>query len=193
MQSTIETHPERPRIDEAILAGLSVRKVAASVSPPLSHTAVQRYKNTVLRPAMRRELAIAKVLGQGKSSIPSELAEVVTDGTVKALRASPFRSRLEKLWERTEKGLDRAESAVRTITDRDTGELVAVGADVTAIAPLLNQAHKNLEILGQVTGELTRDAQQANQTIYIVTPAVNINTAPAEPEPMVIDVTPSRG
>jgi hypothetical protein len=74
------------------------------------------------------------------------------------------------LWGRTDRALDRAEGAVRVVTDRETGELVAVGPDVAAIAPILNQAHRNIEMLGKVTGELEA-AAAVQVAIQIVVPA----------------------
>jgi hypothetical protein len=65
---------------------------------------------------------------------------------------SLFRQRLEKLHARVDKALERAEVAVRVVNQG--GRLVAAGADLAPLAPLLSVAHKNLEMLGWATGEL---------------------------------------
>jgi hypothetical protein len=61
-----------------------------------------------------------------------------------------------------------------------------------AIAPLMNQAHKNLELLGRVTGEIEQSAA-ANFAIQIVLPGAP-SCGPSGPvieataEPQTIDV-----
>ena len=44
--SAIEGHPEQHRIVEMLLAGASLRKIGSSVTPPVSHTAILRYKRS---------------------------------------------------------------------------------------------------------------------------------------------------
>lgn len=77
--------------------------------------------------------------------------------------SSPFRPRLEQLWGVAERTLKRAEDA----------------ENLPAVAPLMAQAHKNLELLGRATGELAeRDAPTVN--VIVVCPSGP--TAPAEPD-----------
>ena len=77
--------------------------------------------------------------------------------------------RLEKLWNRVDRNLDKAKNAVRTRTI--DGVEVWEEQGLAAIAPLMNQAHKNLELLGKVTGEIETSAG-ANVAIQIVLPTV---------------------
>ncbi len=80
------------------------------------------------------------------------MERLATEALVAAPVLSLFRQRLEKLHRRVDGALDRAESAVRVV--KVDGKLAAVGPDLSPIAPLLSQAHKNLEMLGRSTGEL---------------------------------------
>lgn len=74
---------------------------------------------------------------------------------------SLFRAELEKLRCRINRGLDKAESM----------------DDLAPLAPLLNQAHKNLEILGRATGELESSPGSA-MSIQIVVPWVDRENMP---------------
>jgi hypothetical protein len=82
-----------------------------------------------------------------------QVEHLATQALLGAPALSMFRQRLEKLHACADRALDRAETSVRVVKD-ERGRLVAVGADLSPIAPLLNQAHKNLEMLGRATGEL---------------------------------------
>ncbi len=178
MALVVENHPQRTLIDESFLANESLRSIQAKISPYVSVMALQRYRKQVILPAVNNAAMVAKFCKDKTSNSQPAIANLTKDVAEKLLQASPFRQRLESLWVRTEKAVTRAETAVRTVTDRDTGELVAAGPDVSAIAPLLNQAHKNLELLGQVTGELQSAQGSGSTTIQIVTPAVTIQAGP---------------
>lgn len=67
---------------------------------------------------------------------------------------SIFRQRLEKLYGRVERTLDKAEEA----------------NELGVVAPLLNQAHKNVELLGKATGELA-DATAPQVSIQVICPS----------------------
>jgi hypothetical protein len=60
---------------------------------------------------------------------------------------------------------------VKVVPDED-GNLCAVGKDLSVMAPLLAQAHKNLEILGRATGELEPQGGQS-LAIQIICPWVS--------------------
>jgi hypothetical protein len=67
--------------------------------------------------------------------------------------------------------MDKAETAVKVVPDED-GKLCAVGKDLTVMAPLIAQAHKNLELLARATGELEPQGGQS-LAIQIVCPWVS--------------------
>jgi hypothetical protein len=56
------------------------------------------------------------------------------------------------------------------VVEKD-GKLVAAGADLGPIAPLLSAAHRNLEMLGRATGEL-EPAGSALMSIQIICPGM---------------------
>lgn len=172
------------------MAGASLRK-AAEIGG-VSHEAVKAYKVKVVIPAMRKAQEIQSFLPLDKPD--SVKVQEHTSLTRDIVRTSVFRDRLEKLWEKTENAIERAETAVRTVVDPDTGQLVAVGPDVAAIAPILNQAHKNVHMLGVATGEIEQVA--ANIAIQIVLPQQQAESAPTvgksgdEDVHETIDITP---
>lgn len=174
----IDNLPEaqRERILDALLSGEKMADIARELG--ISRQAVSDYRRRVVKPAVK----VARKLQESEPAQQHMQMTTLRDSnkvdtrkvaslTKQVVKASPFRDRLEALWGRTDRALDRAENAVRTVTDRETGELVAVGPDVAAIAPVLNQAHKNLELLGRVTGELV-ETPTVQMAIQIVVPAV---------------------
>jgi hypothetical protein len=191
IRSFIDELPEvqRREVVDALLAGKSLRQVGKIAG--CSHSVIQDYKRRTLLPALRQaqEVQAFQPLPPTNREALQQQARLTKD----IIQASPFKDRLEKLWDRTDKALDRAESAVRVVLDEDTGKLVAVGPDVSAIAPLLNQAHKNVELLGRVTGEL-EVAAGSNIAIQIVLPQVASPPSGAESAPAyeVIDIAPPK-
>lgn len=191
MALAVENHPQRSLIDEAFLANETLRAIQAKITPKVSVMALQRYRTQIILPAVNNAAMVAKLCKSKTLDSKPAIANLTKDVAEKLLQASPFRQRLESLWVRTEKAVTRAETAVRTITDRETGELCAAGPDVAAIAPLLNQAHKNLELLGQVTGELVpRSAAPADLTVQLM---VMIPRATVQEVGPVIDVKAIEG
>lgn len=169
MALAAELHPQRAFIDESFLANKTLRAIQAQLSPPLSVMALQRYRAQVIRPAVCNAAMVASICKTKKSvGLPAE-ANLTKEVAEKLLQASPFRQRLESLWVRTDKALNRAESAVRVVSVE--GAMVAVGADLSAMAPLLNQAHKNVELQGHVTGELGQQQNGPSIAIQINVPA----------------------
>ena len=166
----VDSHPEKQKIVDGILAGKSVRAVAKSVVPPMEFNAIQRYKVSVIKPLLARAEKISATMHPvvPLSENPVTL-QVAREAIQDAPTVSLFRHRLEKLHRRVDRALDRAETAVR-VTEKD-GKLVAAGADLGPIAPLLSQAHRNLEMLGRATGELEPQGASSMQIQIICPPA----------------------
>jgi hypothetical protein len=157
----VDQHPEKQKIIDGILSGRSVRDIARSVNPPIEFNAIQRYKARIVRPILGRAEETERLLGELKATPPSTLppqpSPVALQKAATAIQDAPrlsvFRDRLEKLWQRTDRTLDKAESAVRVGKD-EAGNPVFGAQDLTPIGPLLAQAHKNVELLARATGEL---------------------------------------
>lgn len=90
MVSSIESHPQKQQIIDLILAGKSLRDIAGTVTPKVSIMALQRYKAGVIRPALSKAAALAKVLGNAPIQANEQLAADVTAVTSEALRAAPI-------------------------------------------------------------------------------------------------------
>jgi hypothetical protein len=71
-------------------------------------------------------------------------------------RAEGFRERLETTWDAIQDAMDKAQRAVRTREDGTVED-----RSLSAMPPLFNQAHRNLELLGRATGELSNDGVAA--------------------------------
>jgi len=50
---SIDKHPQRQEIHDAIMAGESLRKLATRLNPPVHHSTLSRYKSDYIAPAIR--------------------------------------------------------------------------------------------------------------------------------------------
>jgi len=169
-KSRIEELPEvtRRKVISALLEGKSLRKVAEIAG--ISHTQVALYKNTIFAETLREAEQLQSIQQLAKpDSVRFDSVSDTTKLTENLIKTSPFRERLEKLWVRTDRALDKAEKAVRVVKDSQ-GNVVDIAEDLGAIAPLLNQAHKNVALLGKATGELI-EAPQIQVGVQVVMPA----------------------
>lgn len=166
----------------------------------ISRQAVGEYKRDHLRPAIKTAAQVMDSQGiqrdtENGVSVQSQFARDV-------IKASPVRKRLEALWLTTEDAIKRASYEVVRSKDKD-GNLVEsnvllTGSNAASVAPLLSQAHANLKLLGELTGELGRDAISPTVAIQIVSPAGSAPTVSTRPSGQasssqrscIIDLTP---
>lgn len=165
MPSAIDSHPARRQIIDLLIAKKFTK--AAEIAGVTRQAAAQ-YCNRHLKPSM--DLA-AKVL-QAELQLPKQQHAHKSDNAQVALvnqitRNSVFRERLELVWGETIDSVKAAKNAVKIAVDQD-GEQRVIGRDLSVVAPLLGQAHKNLEILGRATGELQDSGSQVSTTINLV-------------------------
>jgi hypothetical protein len=173
----VDQHPEKQKIIDGILSGQSVRAIARSVNPPIEFNAIQRYKARVVRPILGRAEETERLLGELKATPPATLppqpSPVALQKAATAIQDGPklsiFRGRLEKLWRTTDETIDEARAAVKVVPGED-GNPKPVGRDIAVMAPLLNAAHKNLEMLGRATGELEPQDRGPGISVQIVCP-----------------------
>ena len=108
MASSIDSHPQRQKIIDALIAGEPLRSIASRVSPPVSFTAIHRYRSNVVAPALKNAAFATKVLAgtdlvDPKLGTSTEFDKVVA-ATAAALKAAPIlavrESRLARLDDR---------------------------------------------------------------------------------------------
>ncbi len=182
MPYAVDLHPERDKIIRRMMEGDSLRSVANGIQPPISEMALSRYKTNVIKPILARAQQTESLLigqkGEKQPLVPPSPLRKAEIATVQALSDAPvislFRQRLEHLNGIIARTLTKAESSVRTATDKD-GNQVVIGADIGVMAPLLNQAHKNVEMLGRATGELEPQGG-GSVSIQILCPAAGAAT-----------------
>lgn len=113
----------------------------------ISHESVRRYRDDVLMPSLT-----------GNSYTAKELAPVSSNGVTKSDERL-VRTRVDALWQRTEKALSRVESRA----DEDFS-----GREWAAVATV---AHRNAELMGRMTGELQDKSGSGDINIQILMPA----------------------
>ena len=166
MALIVDKHPQRQLIIDGILAGRSLRAISASITPTVSAMALQRYKSLIMKPVLMGKSAPISIPIQ---HVAGDSVQSVTRAVTVA-ESSPVRDRVQATWDRIDRGLSKAE---------------ARGEDI-ALSPLLSQAHKNIELLGTLTGEL----QQAGSASIQVQLVISTSAAeqPEEFEGTTIDI-----
>ncbi len=167
---TVCDHPKRDQINTFLVGG-DRTKTAIAQEFALSNSAITRHT--------KKHLAekIARVMMRHDGSAVGKAIKTDKDALTER-----FHERLELLWDYSASAVEKASKAVRTVADRETGELVAVGADLGVIAPLLAQAHKNQEHLGKACGVLvdSQPQQLAGGMNLSITVPVSIGARGAE-------------
>lgn len=190
MPSVIETHPKKQEIIDAILGGMSLRKVGAMAG--VSATQVDRFKKEKLLPAMERAQKIAKLEALAESvennqlspQRAAELTKAVADvspGSSGALAAKWF-ERHEGLYSKALDLYEKSLAAQRVYTDKD-GKEVFAGQDFSAPTGVLNQLHRNQELLGKAAG-LMRDGDAGGvrvENMLVVLPRMELSAAAPGP------------
>lgn len=157
MANIIEDHPEKRKIDKFLMAGKSVRWIAANVSPAVSHSVVQRYRDRATqRMVDKRSQAIVSkavsVMSQPALNVPMSVVQNVVTDTVRAKEsaASPILQRLKQRQARRERWLD----------------LVEREDDVRGFVALDMAEGKDIDLEARLTGAL--DAPQTTHTTNIM-------------------------
>jgi hypothetical protein len=179
MASAIDKHPQKQRIIDGLLAGESLRKIAASVTPSVSHVVIQRYRKSVVAPALNNASVLTRVLHQNGllDPVEGEAPEAVQAKqlTSLALTSDPILARIAK----HQATLD--DSIIDARADKDArGVASLVGTDL-----------KGLELHCRLTGRL--DASTGpTVAIQIVCPAGSEPRISSEDGGVVLDITPQK-
>lgn len=157
MPNSIEDHPERRKVDKLLMSGKSVRFVAANVSPRVSPSVVQRYRDKATKRMMdkRSQAIVSKAVSsvvQSSPSVSMEVAQQAVNGVIAAREtaASPILQRLKQRQARRERWLD----------------LVEREDDVRGFVALDMAEGKDIDLEARLTGAL--DAPQTTHTTNIM-------------------------
>jgi len=166
MTRAIDRHPNRKKIIDAMLAGESDRKIAKMAG--VSHVAVNAYRREVLQPQLETAAKAHKFskLAEKIGAEPEEAGQVAAL-TQELVKSNPFLERTQVLWNECLDGVRDAKEAVKVHHKAD-GSVVFDGRDFAALAAMLNQAHRNLELFGRGAGLLRDDAAGTNITQMLV-------------------------
>lgn len=197
MASSIDRHPQRQKIIDALLAGESLRSISERVSPPVSFSAIHRYRSQVVAPALKNAAFATKVLARtdlvDPLSGPSpELARVIND-TSAALKAAPVlavrESRLARLEDRskrldlvmTERAAEMTDVPggksgllVRRLKSIGSGESAQVVEEYELDRTLLAEAREHEKQAAMELGQWQEGSASAGNSTYIYMPQVSI-------------------
>jgi transcriptional regulator with XRE-family HTH domain len=171
---TVDNLPEalRRQVVDALLAGESLRTVAKLAG--CSHLAISDYKKRIVVPAIEKAQRIQNLHQPELSGFPQASSQTALTRDI--IRTDPFRERLEALWSRTNEALDASAPGTQYFN---------------LFANILNQAHKNLELLGRVTGDLADD-KAPSVAIQIVLPSVSHDSPVIDIDPAIEIALPTR-
>ncbi len=185
MAHAVESHPQRQYIIDALLNGRPVRAIAATLDPPIHFTALQRYKLKVIRPAVNKAVAVAKLTGNVATNTKTiktqdisevESAAVLRDAT-NVLRTSDI---TEPYLARIREHQQTVDSAIGFACDNE---------DPRSVAALIATDLKGLELHARLCGVSLDGAQTAaganiNLAVMVSVPRSTVD----DPAPSV-DVT----
>lgn len=149
---------QRQVIINKLLAGESANSVAKSAG--LNRSVVLDYRKKVIRPTLTEALKASKsVKDQEDGGSAREDIQAFGEQTQAVVRCSPVRTYLDNYRQRIDNALNLIEQA----NECDPNTKVS---DIAAMAPILAQAHQNIRILGELTGELgTGSVPQVNMAL----------------------------
>jgi hypothetical protein len=87
--STIEAHPQKKKIVQALLDGESVRSIAGWAFPPVSFLTIQRYKKAIVRPAVERSNVRIRNLNRVKNQKVTPVSVEVKEEAIQAIQDAP--------------------------------------------------------------------------------------------------------
>lgn len=179
--SAIEGHPQRHKIIEALLAGQTLKQIAAWTEPAVSTAAICRWRRNAIAPANQALSAIAP--NNDIHAIPTAAHVDHQAVTRVALlnAADPFLTAVAHQTTRRARWMRDIE---------DAGDYSDNGPDYKTLAVLDRNDQSGLELHARLAGRL--DAPAQNQTnIMIVCPASHTE-AVQEPDVVTIDIGPRK-
>lgn len=169
--STIESHPQRQKIIDALVQGQTLHQIAAWAEPKVTESAICRWRRKI---TLQTANAIdhAKALIANSDSSNSALTNQAANRAAMIAATDPFLSRvLELRRERAEvKGEARSEGDLRAFAALDRNDL------------------SELELEARLTGRLEGPAA-GTTTIYITMAAAPPSATPAPAAPIPADWT----
>jgi transcriptional regulator with XRE-family HTH domain len=159
---TIDMHPDKKKLIDMLLAGVSCREVAKVAG--ISHTAVANYKRKVIKPALRTAAKLREVNELQRDSV--EAARETGELTRAVIAADPFISRVSRQYEHLDKAYQLAE-------DKE---------DPRAIAAVATADSRVTELHARLDGRLDAQPTGANCAV-IVLPVAGLppGMMPAQP------------
>ena len=174
-QPTVDTHPQRAKIIDAVLAGQSCREISKGLDPPLHYVTIARFAQRS-KQALAQQAAAAKALAEQQHGDTGKLQPGdLIEATKAALTANPILARIEKKYERYDRWIEGAEKK----------------EDFRTCASIDGTETKALELQARMLGLI--DAPVNTTNIAVVLLASDQRQAPARqaiPDAEVIDITP---
>lgn len=160
----IDTHPDKQKIVNAILAGLPLRKVAEMAG--VSRQTVNVYRRKVLRPALQAAIKVRE-----NQSVTNDVAQQVAETATLAnhiATGDPLLSRLESRGPVIDRNIDRADKS----------------SDFKGLSGLLRADRDHVELIARLTGRLDAPQQSTTNVFIALMPNAQQAQAP-KPEPQI--------
>lgn len=168
--SSIESHPQRQRIIEAIAAGRPYREICAWSNPPVTTGALSRFKSRAIAVTDQAVIAAKAMIANNDSGLTTVNSEAVTRASL-AVAVDPFVGELLRKSTRRERWISDAEGK-------------ADGMDHRALAAYDRNGTADLELHARLTGRLDSGNTTTNNTLLVMMPAAIPHQSP------VIDIEP---
>lgn len=175
--SSIESHPQRKKIIDALVSGTSYRDITAWTDPPVTPMALSRYKRSSVD-ALLRHVTEAKSSMVNTNTGEAEINSEAVTRVALATASDPFLLAATKQMARRERWMRDIE---------DAGDYSDSGPDFATLAKLDRNDQTGLELHARLAGRL--DSGAVNQTNIMIVCGPDRQV---QPEPMddgvVIDI-----
>ena len=168
MAHAVESHPQRKYIIEALTNGVPLRKLAATLDPPIYFTSLQRYKLAMVKPALRNAHALAQVLAKSKTISDEDLQQITATTAAQAIQAQPV---IQPYLARIAKHQETIDSAIVNAQADQDGRTAAA---------LIATDLKGMELHARLNHCLDAPAGPAIAIQIVVPTAAQVRTGPAD-------------
>lgn len=155
MALAAESHPQRQKIIDMLLAGHSLKLVSLSINPKLSRMSILRFKRTIVVPALKRAASVtAPVVSVTPVTSNADQNDLVTREASADLRLSPAVALAQKRFSMFDRTIPIAEQ----------------DKDFRGLASLANAERGSIELFARLTGELRDEGRDLNIQVNLVIP-----------------------
>lgn len=173
--STLEAHPQRQKIIEALVADTPYRKIAAWTDPPVTIATLSRYKQSAVATIRQSVIDAKKAIANRDKDLPESFESAVTRAAL-TVAVDPFLSRVAHL--------DAERARVKQVAEESK--------NLGAWSALDGNDLRALELHAKLAGRLDSGTHIQVSVVVPGQPGASAAPAVSEDDVTIIDIQPAR-